>query len=138
VNRIQAEKQNQYVKEIVDRVDRNPYLPQILVLLTDYAEKGRYYNLDLIANGQGRAISPHKLWDRLERAIFENEPDLLGALEDGETDTASRYTSRIYRAFGVWLEYIARLWRFGLFGDIARQYAPRLDLHNILGNPRVT
>ncbi|MEU7385068.1 MULTISPECIES: hypothetical protein [unclassified Streptomyces] len=122
-----------HLRQVLNRVDANPYVKPILQTLTTYANQGRYYNLDTLARGSLTDQSPAELWEELHEKILDANPGILRKIAELNDEGRKGLNEEIKNAFCVWVEYLAQFWRIGFFGREAQRWASQLDLHAIAG-----
>jgi hypothetical protein len=118
-----------FVAELLEKVDQDPFLGQVLETLGTYAIQGRFYNLDSLANDPQQGDSPRQLWEAMHHGLLKLHPHLLMQLASTESsDTARAEINKIIvQSVTDWRELITRAWRTGVFGRLARQWAPLLQ-----------
>jgi len=106
----------------IDLLSNDKNLRKIISLLSDFAQGGRYYNLDIVLEGASTYKDPAKGWDKIETTILKNREDLLKKLHDGDLDDVYK---EINRELIVTLEKLARalarLFTLANFGDFAKK-----------------
>ncbi|GLY53769.1 hypothetical protein Lesp01_74250 [Lentzea sp. NBRC 102530] len=117
-----------FIGELLDKVDNDPYIDQVLDVLGTYAKKGRFYNLDHLADASQPGDSPKQLWEVLHRRLLNLHPDLLMQLASVDKSEAARteLNRLIISSISDWQELITRAWRTGVFGNYAKSWAPLL------------
>ncbi|MET9634471.1 hypothetical protein ABZX92_44155 [Lentzea sp. NPDC006480] len=115
-----------YIIEVLDKVDNDPHIGKVLDMLGTYAVKGRFYNLDHLADAPQLGDSPKQMWDALHDGLLELHPRLLMQLASVDQSQAARaeLNKLIARSVVDWRELIKRAWRTGVFGDHAKGWAP--------------
>ncbi|KJK42861.1 hypothetical protein UK23_35320 [Lentzea aerocolonigenes] len=116
------------IAELLDKVDNDPHIDQVLEVLGTYAKKGRFYNLDHLADHKQSDDSPKQLWEALHQGLLKLHPPLLMQLASvGQSQAARAELNKlIICSITDWQELITRAWRTGVFGSLAKQWAPLL------------
>jgi hypothetical protein len=120
----------QFLIEQVDTVDNDVRSSRIITCLDDYAKRGRFHDLDTLADGAPpSAESPRQLWEAVELDVLKAEPDILTALGSPEFKTVGRP-----RLNGVMAESLTRWWQLhhivwtrGAFGRAAQLLSAQLS-----------
>jgi hypothetical protein len=117
------------IAELLERTDRHPGVVQVLATLERYAVAGRFYNLDLLGGREQGDASPQELWEELQMAILEANPEILEQLAGSEYEQARRDMNEIIAAsLGMWCELMLRSWITGVFGALAQRWSAQLEL----------
>lgn len=106
--------------------DNDPHIGKVLETLGSYAIKGRFYNLDHLADAPQPDDSPKQLWEALHQGLLRLHPNLLMQLASVAQSQAAR-AELIISSITGWRELITRAWRTGVFGSLAKQWAPQLS-----------
>lgn len=102
-----------------------------LELLTRYADKGRFYYLDHLANSPQPDPAPTELWDELLTGIGNEDPDTTFAGTQPEIELSIRRTfEQVRTALRAWRTLYYRAWIQGICGEDARGYGWRLEPPN--------
>lgn len=117
-----------FITDLLGKVDNDPHIDHVLEVLGTYAKKGRFYNLDHLADDAQSGDSPKLLWEALHQGLLKLHPELLVQLASVNQSHAARteLNSLIIRSITDWRELITRAWRTGVFGRLAKQWAPLL------------
>ncbi|MEV6241046.1 hypothetical protein [Lentzea sp. NPDC051838] len=117
-----------YIGELVDKVDNDPHIDRVLEVLGTYAIRGRFYNLDHLADTPQPGDSPRQLWEALHHGLLKLHPHLLMQLASVDQSQAARaeLNQLIVNSIVGWRELIMRAWRTGVFGSLGKQWAPLL------------
>jgi len=103
----------------------NQRLREIISILSNFAQSGRYYNLDIVTTGTSSFDDPEDGWSKVELAIINERPDLK-QLMDSPTDSDLLF-EEINREFIVYLERFARalsrLFTLADFGSQAKRFS---------------
>jgi hypothetical protein len=84
-----------YVRQLLDQVAHDPHLTQVLATLERYAVRGRFYNLDYLADKPQPEASPAELWEELHQDILKTRPELLAKLASSEWAVARHEINRL-------------------------------------------
>ncbi|KOV87597.1 hypothetical protein [Nocardia sp. NRRL S-836] len=79
-----------FIAELLDKVDSNPHIGQVLEVLGTYAIRGRFYNLDHLADAPQPGDSPKQLWEALHHTLLTLHPNLLMQLASVDQSQAAR------------------------------------------------
>lgn len=118
-----------YVRALAELVTADPLLADIFQCLSEWSEaSGRYRDLDLIGGAEIIQDPPSAAWERAERKVWEQRPELLGALT-GPDHRAAVETIRTELASSMvrWWFLHYRAWSHGVFGPKARHMSGELD-----------
>jgi hypothetical protein len=118
-----------YIAELLEQVDNDPHIGTVLETLRRYAIKGRFYNLDHLADTPQAGDSPKQLWEALHQELLKLHPNLLMQLATVDQSQVARaeLNTLIVSSITGWRELITRAWRTGVFGSLAKQWAPQLS-----------
>lgn len=118
-----------YIAELLDKVDNDPHICKVLETLGTYAIKGRFYNLDHLADAPQLDDSPRQLWEALHQGLLKRHPNLLMQLASVDQSQAARaeLNKLIISSITGWRELITCAWRTGVFGGLGKQWAPQLS-----------
>lgn len=117
-----------FIAELLDKVDNDPHIGQVLEVLGAYAIRGRFYNLDHLADAPQVDDSPKQLWEALHHGLLKLHPHVLMQLASVDQSQAARaeLNKLIVSSITDWRELITRAWRTGVFGKQAKSWAPLL------------
>lgn len=109
-------------KTDIDLLSKDEDLRKIVSLLSEFAQGGRYYNLDIVLRGTSTYKDPTIMWQEIERVILQKNDGRLKKLNESDTNNVRR---EINRELIITLEKFARaLSRFFTladFGSFAKQ-----------------
>lgn len=112
-------------KKDIDFLSKDAYLRKIISLLSDFAQGGRYYNLDMVLQRTSRYDDPIEGWSRIESTILQERKDLLQKMNN---NNLSNVYEEINRELIIVLEKfaraLARLFTLADFGSFAKQVSP--------------
>lgn len=109
-------------KADIDLLRKDKDLRKIISLLSDFAQGGRYYNLDMVLKGTPNYKDPTKGWDKIESTILQTREDLLKKLNDGDLDDVYKEINReLIITLEKFARALARLFTLADFGDFAKQ-----------------
>ncbi|MBR9702216.1 hypothetical protein GOV13_04825 [Candidatus Pacearchaeota archaeon] len=111
-------------EEDIDLLTNDKHLRKIISILSDFAQGGRYYNLDIVWKGTSNFEDPSKGWEKIETVILKKRKDLQNRL--GKNDSQLDYVFKeINRELIITLEKftraLARLFIRADFGDFAKR-----------------
>lgn len=69
-------------KNDIDFLISDDYLHKIIRILSDFAQGGRYYNLDIVTEGNSRFIDPSDNWAELEMNVIKEYDELEILMKD--------------------------------------------------------
>ena len=112
-------------KKDLDFLSKDEYLRKIISLLSNFAQGGRYYNLDMVLEGTSRYDDPIEGWNRIESTILKSRKDLSEKINNNDLDNIFK---EINRELIINLEKFARaltrLFTLADFGSFAKQVSP--------------
>lgn len=111
----------------INLLTNNVHLRQIVVLLSEFAQSSRYYNLDVVLETGKKSKDPSHGWDDIEKAIIRQRPDIAKRLSDINDDLDSIYEEincELVKVLEQFARALARLFVFADLGDFARQASP--------------
>src|SRR3989338_8024188 len=73
---------SQAAKEDIDMFANDKNLRKIITLLSEFAQRDRYYNLDVVLENSTNSKDPLRGWDEIEKAITQHCPDISKKLQD--------------------------------------------------------
>jgi hypothetical protein len=120
-------------KADIDLLGKDEDLRKIVSLLSSFAQGGRYYNLDIVLEGNSKYNDPTTMWQEIEGVILQKRGDLLKKLSGSETynirsDIYNNIRREINHELIITLEKFARalsrLFTLAGFGDFAKQVSP--------------
>lgn len=72
-----------YIRQLLDSVENDAVIGLVLEALDNYARRGRFYNLDMLAEAPQLGPSPSELWrDGVETKIVLTDTSLLEEIAD--------------------------------------------------------
>lgn len=112
-------------KADIDFLSKDTDLRKIISILSDFAQGGRYYNLDIVLKGTSTYEDPARGWDEIETTILQTRKDLLKKLSDGDLDDAYKEINReLIITLERFARALARLFTLADFGDFAKRASP--------------
>jgi len=112
-------------KEDFDLLDKDKDLRKIISLLSDFAQGGRYYNLDIVLEGTSKYKDSTITWQEIEMVILQTRKDLLKKLNDNVTYNIHREINRkLIITLEKFARALSRLFTLVDFGDFAKQASP--------------
>jgi hypothetical protein len=117
------------IDQLIAEVSADPYLSPILETLGRYAIRGRFYNLDVLAEAPQPAESPAQLWEELHQKLLEQRPDLLSKIASADWESGrAEINALVVASVRQWAALIVRAWMTGVIGPQAKVWAPQFDL----------
>ncbi len=116
-------------KADIDFLKNDKNLREIISLLSDFAQGGRYYNLDIVLEGESDYEDPDREWEKIETTVLElpTREDFLKKLNDGDTEDLGGYKEinlRLIIILERFARSLSRLFNLADFGDFAKQSSP--------------
>lgn len=115
------------ISDAVRRVNAASLMSWVVATMSDYAQQGRFYNLDVLAEEQPGVPSPSQLWSALEFEVAT--PAVISeTLASAQTPNPWRrlVITEVSAAISEWLHCIAAAWTQGMFGSMGRSLGPTL------------
>lgn len=109
----------------IAKVDENPWLPDILEVLSDYGSGGRFHELNMLAGVGREQQSPSDAWLDVENKVMELHPETFQLPIE---DWGSSVRNRVDHAFRNWWTLYSRSWVQGVFGADAKQMSGELEI----------
>ena len=114
-------------KADIDFLSNNIDVREIIGLLSDFAQGGRYYHLDVVLNGESRFEDPYITWSKIETAITKTRPDILKLLTNNEMNEAfTQINKELIIRLEKFARALSRLFTLADFGDFAKQISPKV------------
>ena len=107
-----------FVQEEFDFITTDPILQECIRIFSLFGQKGRYYNLDIVAGSLHGLINPEEEWERLESNIEDRTP-FLNDFESLRRDYYPRVHSQLIAKLERFIRAIALQFTIG---DHADQY----------------
>lgn len=119
-----------YIAELLSAAADDSHLDIILRACGRYAIRGRFYNLDMLADSPQPEPSPAQMWDELHHELLERRPDLLSKIASSDSWEAGRIeiNQLIVAAMKKWCELVVGAWKTGVIGQQAKVWGPQLDI----------
>jgi hypothetical protein len=113
--------------EVID----DPIVTFALRALSDYAQQGRFYNLDILAGSDPLAPSPSERWNQLEEDILTLNPTIAATIgtDRWAAEGQPLINNQIADSLLRWWRLHQRSWSTGALGRQAQLWSTRL------GNP---
>lgn len=109
----------------IDLLSSNSNLREIISILSNFAQGGRYYNLDIVLKGNSEYDDPINGWNKIEEAILKAKPNLKLFASDKDLD---HFYREINHELIIYLEKFARvlsrLFTLSDFGNFAMRVSP--------------
>jgi hypothetical protein len=111
-------------QEVVD----DPILTFALMALSDYAQQGRFYNLDILAGAEPLAASPSDRWNQLEKDILALNPTIAARIgtDSWNAEGQPLINNQIADSLLRWWRLHQRSWNTGALGRQAQLWSTRL------------
>jgi len=114
---LKSYKDREATRQDLDFLMNNARLHRIVEILSDFAQGGRYYNLDIVCKGNSTYSDPKDNWEELETEIVKEDPKITELMKD-PTKSDEMY-QRINMILMKYLERFARaLSRIFTLGEI--------------------
>lgn len=110
-------------------------LERIINVLSEFGQKARYYNLDIITGSQKPPIDPKKEWEAIERDIEDATPYLSSdSMEALNRDYYPRVNAKIIAKLERLFRAIALQFTLGEHGDKLKQFSSTIGSFRNLKN----
>lgn len=111
-------------QELID----DPILTFALMALSDYAQQGRFYNLDILAGAALPAPSPSERWNQLERDVLALNPTIAATIGTDRWTAEGQLliNNQIADSLLRWWRLHQRSWNTGALGRQAQLWSTRL------------
>jgi len=96
-------------------------LNSIIHILSEFGQKARYYNLDIITGSKSQSIDPQKEWEKLKTKFAEPNPDTPFNYDAHEMDFLPRFNAEIISKLERMARAIAMQFTLGGHGEDLRQ-----------------
>lgn len=123
------------VAALATNLENDKYMPSVLALVQDYAQGGRYFNLDYLGQPNMPRASPRQQWGRLLAQVHQDGPHAGGpgyyppssstALIGG-ISSAGGINWRLTASIVAWRNYYLTTWEHGVCGDRAQRLAQEI------------
>lgn len=113
----------------LDFILGNEDLKNLISVLSDFAQGGRFYNLDLIMLGfTDEKINPSDGWQKIEASILYNRSDLKEEFvkDPIAANVGPEIVKETICILERFLRSISRLFTLADFGDLAKQVSPKV------------
>jgi len=112
-------------KKDIDMLNNDKYLRNIISILSEFAQGGRYYNLDIVLEGNSKYKEPKAVWEKLELNIFQSKGDFSKKISEESLDDIHKETNhKLIVLLEKFARALARLFTLGDFGGFAKQVSP--------------
>jgi hypothetical protein len=119
----------------IEFLSEDDNLRKVVSLLSDFAQGGRYYNLDIVRPGNSKYQDPTRTWQRIEMTIIEQNEVLSKKLNNGDFDALRREINReLIITLEKFARALSRLFTLADFGDFAKQVSPSVFDYLMLMN----
>ena len=99
-------------------------LRKMVSRLSDFAQGGRYHNLDTVMKGTSSHTNPVTGWQKIEMTIFQSRKGLLEKLGENNSDISKEVNREFIILLEKFARALARLFTLADFGDLAKQASP--------------
>lgn len=90
--------------------------------------RGRFFHLDALANSHQPGLSPHQLWEGLEKDLLLQSGEEIAIPTTEFREQVGMLSGHITKPIMAWWEMYRRAWMQGLLGARGRRWASALDL----------
>ncbi len=128
----------------IDFMTSDGQLRELLAVLTDFGEWGRYYNLDTLLNRTGHGATrddPAAAFQRIESRILQHHPEWIPKMKGrGFDDAYSCVKAELTTTLQRFARVLSRMFTLGPLGDRGRRLQPVIrvflflkdgDLHTV-------
>lgn len=115
------------IRRMLDEVAQDRVLAAMLETLDHYGTRGRFHNLDALAESPQAEPSPRELWNTMDNLVWKSDAALSATM--GSPDRAqsrARANEILGASIMRWKELYFRAWTTGVLGVNARQWATYL------------
>jgi hypothetical protein len=110
----------------IARVESNPWIDQLLKILSDYGSAGRFHYLDRLAGKDiDHESAPSERWIGLESAVLKDAD-----YSEDIDELARKMRERVDDAFRDWWTMYSRAWLQGVFGEDAKGHGFTLEINS--------
>lgn len=118
-----------YSSADIDFLKNDKDLIEIISCLSDFAQGGRYYNLDIVVEGESCHKDPDEAWEEIEKMVLKlpTREDTLKKLNEDDLDDLGEYKEinlRLIMILERFARALARLFALADFGDFTKQVSP--------------
>lgn len=107
---------SQTIKEDVEFLVNSQELKDIVELLSDFSQRGRYYYLDIVLDGASSARDPEKMWETFETNIVQKNSKLVEALKEGRVNEIYEVVNKtLVKTLERFTVALSRVFAFGKF-----------------------
>jgi hypothetical protein len=122
----------------IDFLKDDKHLREIISLFSDFAQAGRYYNLDIVIKGKSDYKDPDYFWTKIENTIMKARKEVYDKFEKGEIEYVSKEINRdIIIILEKYTRALARLFTLADFGDFAKQASPLVHHYLMLTDDKL-
>lgn len=115
-----------YVRGLLDALDADPYVDQLLAILSQYGMQGRFAHLDHLADAAQDAEPPRSQWERYDSLVSRAAPALPYATAVSDEDFARLVRAPTNERHRVvvnrWREAYFRALIHGVAGEEAKKF----------------
>ena len=126
-----------YSSADIDFLNNDKDLREIFFRLSNFAQGGRYYNLDIVLKGKSDHEDPAEEWEKIEKTVLKlpTGEDILKKLKDGDLGDLGGYKEINLRLIIILKRFtgaLLRLLDLPDFGDFAKQASPLVHCYSML------
>jgi hypothetical protein len=117
------------VSQAREALEADPWLSDLLGLLQSYADRGRFYNIDVLGDDTKATVSTTTLWNLMEQRRWNSwKSRLLSASTGvpGPDELAMRRRDEWRKSIRRWRWFYYQCWVQGMCGPEARQCASEI------------
>lgn len=108
---------------------------EIIGLLSEFAQGGRYYYLDWVIAGDSEYENPEDIWQKIEAYIVKDRKDILELLTNKKLNDAYREINKeLIISLEKFARALSRLFTLADFGKFAEQASPLVFDYLMLRN----
>lgn len=114
-----------YFSDLLDSIDLDPFIAALLDTLSVYGDRGRFHNLDHLAEMPQPGPSPLQMWERLDAAVVSADPSAISHIGKSEADfqrVRGAANDRLAVSIFGWQNLYHRAWIQGVCGQEAKRH----------------
>lgn len=119
-----------YFSDLLDEINLDPFIGPLLDTLTVYGDRGRFHNLDHLAEMPQPGPSPLQMWLRLDIAVVSADPSGFSHIGKSEEDfqrVRGAANDRLAVSIARWQNLYFRAWIQGVCGEDAKKHGYTLQ-----------
>lgn len=115
------ETKSQVIKEDMEFLVNSQELKDIIELLSDFSQGGRYHYLDFVLDGKSSSKDPEKTWETFENGIVKKNSELMEALMEGRINEIYEVVNQtLVKTLERFTVALSRVFAFGKFNEEMR------------------